>query len=365
MGQNLLDITRNKMIKAFLITEQATVKEAMRQIAKNGEKILFVVDDDNRLLGSLTDGDIRRWVLAEGELTASLANVYYKTPVFVEENYDIEKVKELLVGHKIEVIPVINDQRVVIDFLSWNKVLGAGITIPKEKINVPVVIMAGGKGTRLDPFTRILPKPLIPIGEKAILEIIMDKFHVYGVKDFFISVNHKSSMIKAYFEELGTPYSISYIEEEKPLGTAGGLKFLENKINKDVLVSNCDIIIETDYTEIIKFHQNGGYQMTIVGSFRHFTIPYGICTIKDGGSLISIDEKPEYDYLVNTGMYLISKDVLKLIPSNKVFNMTDLVKKIKDNQGKVGVFPIDEKSWIDIGQWEEYQKTMRELKIKL
>lgn len=348
-------------VKNFCVLEHISVKDAMRQMGKVGERILFVVDGANRLLGSLTDGDIRRWVLAEGSLLASVDKVCNKRPVVLTHPYDVEKAKQIMLQKKIEWIPVLNGGEEITEVLLWDDVFGREVVLPREAIDIPVVIMAGGKGKRLDPFTRILPKPLIPIGQKAIIEVIMDKFNQYGISEFFISINSKSRMVKAYFEEINTAYKIHYLEEAKPLGTAGSLKFLQGKIKDLLLVSNCDIIIECDYSDIVAFHKAKGYDMTIIGSFRHFVIPYGICTLKDGGQLVKIEEKPEYDFLVNTGMYLLKKEVLNLIPKNQFFDMPELIQKLKENDGKIGVFPIDEKSWIDVGQWEEYRKSVREL----
>lgn len=351
-------------IDKFLIKKNASVKEAMKQINQVGEKVLFVVDEKRKLLGSLTDGDIRRWILKEGSLENHINDIYYKKPIVVLKDYADEEVKELMLTQKIEWIPVVESDYEITDVLLWEEMFGDSFLAPRETLSIPVVIMAGGKGTRLDPFTRILPKPLIPIGEKAIIDIIMEKFSRHGVKEFFVSINHKAKMIRSYFEEIANKYKIHYIEEEEPLGTAGSLKFLKDRIKDSVMVSNCDIIIECDYSDIVKFHNNNNYQITIVGSLKHFTIPYGICEIENGGVLRNITEKPEYDYLVNTGMYVLKKDTLDFIPANQQFHITDLIKTVKSNGGRVGVFPIGEKSWIDIGQWDEYRKSLKSLGLE-
>jgi len=348
----------------FLITENASLKDAMKKMDKAGAKNLFVIDADKKLLGALTDGDIRRWILKKGGnikegLEEGLGNVYNRTPYFVTENYDKNEVKEIMLKHRIERVPVTAGDKEIVDVLFWENIFGEEKFVSKEKLDIPVVIMAGGKGTRLDPFTRILPKPLIPIGEKAIIDIIMDKFAKYGINDFYVSINHKAKMIKSYFEETCPEYNIRYIEEELPLGTAGSLKFLSGEIEESVMVSNCDIIVDCDYAEVVKFHNTNKYDITIVGSFRHFTIPYGICEIEKDGLLKSMTEKPEYDFLVNTGMSVLRKNVLELIPKNQKFHITDLVKSVKEKGGKVGVFPINEKAWIDVGVWEEYRKSIR------
>ncbi|MFH1309415.1 MAG: sugar phosphate nucleotidyltransferase [Candidatus Omnitrophota bacterium] len=346
-------------IDTFLITEDASLKDAMKRMDKVGAKNLFVVDADGKLLGALTDGDIRRWILKGGDIKEGLENVYNRSPHFVTRNYDKNDVKKIMLKHKIERIPVACNDKKIVDVLFWENIFGEERFVSKNKLAMPVVIMAGGRGTRLDPFTRILPKPLIPIGEKTIIDIIMDKFAKYGIKDFYVTINHKAKMIKSYFEETQPPYNISYLEEDLPLGTAGSLKFLEGKIEESVIVSNCDIIVDCDYTEVTEFHNKNGYDITIVGSFRHFTIPYGICEIEKDGLLKTMTEKPEYDFLVNTGMSVLRKNVLNLIPENKKFHITDLVKCVKEKGGKVGVFPINAKSWIDVGEWEEYRKSVR------
>lgn len=343
-------------LKALLAKPTISVKDAMRQMSKAGDKVLFVVNHKKQLLGTLTDGDIRRWVLKGGGLTDEIKNIYNSRPIFVEKSYKIEEIKELMLKDRIEGLPVVDAERKVCDVLLWGQVFENGVIPHRGNLNIPVIIMAGGKGTRLDPFTKVLPKPLIPIGEKTIIELIMGRFSAFGVNEFYLSIHHKSRMIKAYFEEVNAPFKIRYIEENIPLGTVGGLKSIEGKIRGDLMVSNCDILIEADYSEILSFHRKKKYDMTIVGSFRHFTIPYGVCTIENGGELLNIKEKPEYDFLVNTGMYILKKKVLSLIPKNQFFNMTNLIAAVKAKGGKIGVFPIDEKLWIDVGQLEEYQR---------
>jgi dTDP-glucose pyrophosphorylase len=346
-------------VNSLLIIRNASLKEAMKQMNDAGEKILLVVDEEKKFLGSLTDGDIRRWVLKEGSLQSSIDQICNKDPIFAGEDYTNEEIRRLMLRNRIEWIPVVDRHNEIADVLLWKDLFEESVMALKDKLNIPVVIMAGGKGTRLDPFTKILPKPLIPIGKKAIIDIIMDKFSVYGINEFYISINHKAKMIKSYFEGIDTHYNIHYIEENQPLGTAGSLKFLQGRIKDSLIVSNCDIIVDCDYNELVAFHNRNGDDISIVGSFRHFTIPYGICEIENGGILTSITEKPEYDFLVNTGMSILNGKVLSLIPENQKFHFTDLIEAVRNNGGKVGVFPISEKSWIDVGQWEEYRNSVR------
>jgi dTDP-glucose pyrophosphorylase len=352
------------MNKNLLIADTTLIRIAMQLMENNGEKVLFVVDSTQKLLGSITDGDIRRWILSEGNLEEEVKKIYNENPISVNDNYNIEKVKEIMLDKKIEWIPVVDQERKVTDILFWENIFGKEVIIAKEKLNIPVVIMAGGKGNRLDPFTKILPKALIPIKEKPIIEIITERFTQFGVKNFYISVNNKSRMIKAYFEEVNMHHKIQYIEEKSPLGTAGSLKFLEGKINGSFFVTNCDILIESDYSKMYDFHKSNNYDITVVSSYKRYVIPYGVCEIEKGGLLKDLREKPESNLLVNTGMYLVKTDVLKFIPQNTFYLMTDFIKDVKKSGGKVGVYPISEKSWVDIGQWEEYREAIKRLSIE-
>lgn len=218
--------------------------------------------------------------------------------------------------------------------------------------------MAGGEGSRLAPFTKILPKPLMPIGDKPIIEIIIGRFMDFGCNDFYLSLHYKANIIKAYFKDFEHQYKITYIEEEKPLGTAGSLLFLKDHIKKTFFVSNCDILIEADYADILKFHNRKKNKMTLVSSMKNFTIPYGVCEIENGGILKDIKEKPEFDFFVNTGMYVLDKAVLGDIPKNKLYNMTDLISDYLKKGEKIGVYPVSEKSWLDMGQLEALQEML-------
>ncbi|VEN74497.1 conserved hypothetical protein [Candidatus Desulfarcum epimagneticum] len=353
----------NKNIEKYFLTLDASVKQAIRKMKKIGEKVLFVIDDKNTLIGAISDGDIRKWILSDQSLNDPVDRICNKNPKYVHEDYELKTVKNLMLDLRIESVPVLNFENVIIDVLVWDKVFRDGIVKPKKKISIPVVIMAGGKGIRLDPFTRILPKPLIPIGERTILEIIMDSFYEYQVSAFYLSVYHKANLIKAYLEEMTDRYNIQYIEEDKPLGTAGSLKFLLKTPHKQFFVTNCDIIIETDHAEIVAHHDENRYDLTLVVSHMNYQIPYGVCTILNGGVLKNITEKPTYDFLVNTGMYIIGRKVLDLIPDDLNCDIPELIKTAQKKGLRVGVFPVDDKSWIDIGQWKEYHAAIEKMNL--
>ncbi len=347
-------------MKDITIHPSATIKEAMEELDKTAEKVLLVVDNEQKLIGSLTDGDIRRCILKGKDLTGSILEAYNMDPIFFyQKDFDLKKIKQALKKNKIDLIPILNQERRVIDFITWEKAFGNNKKREDHKLDAPVVIMAGGSGTRLEPFTKVLPKPLIPVGEKPVIDHIIDRFRAFGVCEFYVTIHHMSKILRAYFEEKNPDYSIGFAEEDEPRGTAGSLKLLTDKLNKPFFVSNCDIIIEANYADIFRFHTKNSYDITLVASAKQFNIPYGICELNGSGSLKQIQEKPRYNYLVNTGLYVLNPDVIDLIPDDKLFHITHLMDKVRENNGTIGVYPVSEKAWIDVGQWAEYRKALK------
>jgi dTDP-glucose pyrophosphorylase len=352
--------------KKILIPDNIKIVEALRLLDETADKVLFVVDEDSKLLGALTDGDIRRYLLNGRSLGDNIVDVYNRSPKFVlDKKYSLDNLKKLFLKYKISVIPILDEHYRLINMAFWNKVFSVESNkkvIKRRRIDVPVVIMAGGRGKRLDPFTKILPKPLIPIGDKPIIEMIMNKFHEFGMMDFYVTLNHKSKMIKAYFEEFKTKYKITYIEEDEPLGTAGGLKYLPSKVTGAIFVSNSDILIEEDYGKILKFHKGNKNEITLVASVKNYNIPYGVCEIENGGILRKIKEKPNLSFLVNTGLYIVNASVLNMIQEGAFYHITQLIEDVKADGRRVGVYPISENGWMDVGEWEKYKETLERFK---
>jgi NDP-sugar pyrophosphorylase family protein len=228
-------------------------------------------------------------------------------------------------------------------------------------LDAAVVIMAGGVGTRLAPFTKVLPKPLIPVHDKPIIEHIIERFVDHGAKNFWVTVNYKSRIMKAYFQDLNPDYKVQFIEEPESMGTAGSLQFMKGLVDAPFFITNCDIIINANYRRIMEFHKEGGYAITLVGSMVHYQIPYGTCILNASGTLDRINEKPAYDFLVNTGMYIFDPHVLDIIPRSGIYHTTHLIEAVVAQGHTVGVFPVSGDAWIDVGHWQEYQRAAERL----
>ena len=347
--------------ESLFIEKEISVKEAIKKLDDTAKKILLVIEA-GKLAGIVTDGDIRRWILGNGDLSEKIEMVMNNNPKFVFEG-DQQGALTLMKKHLIEAVPVLNDMEEVVDVMFWTDNF-ENVINHFEKLTNPVVIMAGGKGTRLDPFTKILPKPLIPIGDIPIVERIINRFHEYGCSNFYMTVNYKKNMIKAYFNEVEKEYSLDYVEEIKPTGTAGSLSMLKDKLTETFFVSNCDILIEGNYSNMMKFHKEKGNKITLVSSLKHFTIPYGVIEIDENGRVDKLFEKPEYDFLVNTGMYILEPEVLEDIPEDKFYHITELIEAYMKKGEKIGVYPVSDKSWLDMGQLKEMELMLERLGVK-
>ena len=344
-------------VKDFLISEDLRVMEAIQKLDTLAKKTLFLVKD-GILTASLTDGDIRRWLLKGGDLNAkvqSVANAAPKTLRETERRQAYKKMREW----GIEAIPIVNDKKEIISILLWNhqEVRTA------HDLDIPTVIMAGGYGTRLYPYTKILPKPLIPIGEIPIIEHIINRFYSFGTKDFYLVVNHKKNMIKAYFYEIEKDYRISYADEEKPLGTGGGISLLKGRIESTFFLTNCDILIDADYKEIYRHHKQSGNLITMVCADHHMKIPYGVIETDESGNIKTMKEKPEITFLTNTGFYVVEPEVIADLPADTAIGFPQIIADYQAKGKKVGVYPIAEGAWLDMGQLEEMEKMLTGLEI--
>lgn len=351
-------------MQKYIMEESHTVVEAMEQLDAGARGILFVVDEEKRLKGTVTDGDIRRWLLKTGDLKGCISQFMNKKPKALYET-ELSKAREVMEQYKITAIPVLTGAGILKDIIFYNqKEIGKESGVKRSIRDVPVVIMAGGKGTRLYPYTKILPKPLIPVGDVPIMERIIGKFREFGTTEFYATVNYRKSMIKSYFSEVASGYSLSYIEEKEPLGTAGSLSLMEKPFASPFFVTNCDILVDTDYEELYEHHKASGNVMTMVTALKNILVPYGVVNSKENGAIVSLEEKPKLSYFVNTGMYVLNPEIIKEIPEHTFFHITDLAEKLMEQGKQVGMYPISEESFLDMGEFEEMRRMEEKLSKK-
>ena len=338
-----------------IVSLGTTLLDAMKTMDAQKVKTLFVLDGDH-FEGLLTLGDIQRAIIKNIALSEPVSRILNKKKVygFVAESED--SIKDKIRRMRAEVMPILDEKGELVDVWFWNDLFKKTELVQREQIQLPVVIMAGGKGTRLKPITNVIPKPLVPIGDKTILEEIMDQFEFIGCQKFYMSVNYKSNMMRYYLDQLPHHYDVSFFEEDKPLGTIGSVALLKGKIDTPFFVSNCDIVIDQDMRDVYDYHCENHNDLTIVTAVKSFRIPYGVIETGEDGLMTALKEKPELTYMINTGVYILNPGCIDEIPQGEFFHITQLMEKIKAHGGRVGCFPVSEHAWKDMGEWPEYLK---------
>jgi dTDP-glucose pyrophosphorylase len=350
-------------VSSLFVSGSMPAAAALKRIDAGAQKIVLVVAPDGVLQGVITDGDIRRWIISGHSLDEEIVHIMNRTPICLQQGYETNYARQLLVENRVECIPVLDATRRVVDLVRWVDLLD-GEGAEAGSVECPVVIMAGGKGTRLAPVTHVLPKALVPVGDKSIVERIIDRFWGFGCREFFLTLNYKANLIRAYFSDLEREYSLEMVDEPQPLGTAGGLTLLRDRLRSTFVVSNCDILLDVNLAEFLAFHISTGNSVSLVASAKQFQIPYGVCRTTAGGRLTHIEEKPAHHLLVSTGVYLIEPHVLAEIPDGIEYHLTDLVNDLLEKGHGVGVYPISERSWMDMGQWDELRLMMERLQVE-
>lgn len=344
-------------IKSLCISPTLSVKDALERLSKTAERILFVIDHSDHLLGTITDGDIRLSLLNNFSMERRVDEVMetHFISLFADHWNIRDDAKALMREKKVLHIPIIDDAKRIVDIVAWHDLMnGSEIsTAPTAPLkSTPVVIMAGGRGSRLRPFTHILPKALMPIGDKPIIESIMERFANQGFHRFILILHYKGEYIQAFLHERKLPFTIECVSEEKPLGTAGGVRLLANTLEEPFILANCDTLINVDYDDVVRFHIRQNALMTVVGAYHQSKLPFGVLTEK-AGRLIHMEEKPTSTSIVNTGIYVINPEVVSQIILNEALSMSALIERIA-HFDRTCVYTIGAHAWKDIGMREAY-----------
>ena len=348
------------MKNKFLISKKnETIKVSMEKIKKNGSRTLVILDQNKKLIGTLSEGDIQKALLSNATIYSKINDFFNKNPKKINANR-LKKInlKNFFISGQYGLIPIVNKNNQLKDIITFADVFSQKET-PELKLT-DVIIMAGGKGTRLKPLTEILPKSLIPINNKAMLEHIIENFSLFNFKKFNLIINHQGGLIKSYFNSLKSEYKISFTIEKKPLGTIGGLSLIKKNISENFILSNCDNLFKIDYQKFYKTHITNSNKITIVVSKKQYEFPYGFCKVRSQ-RLLSVNEKPKYNFIANAGLYFMNKDIIKLVKKNKFLDMTDLIKRCLRKKIKIGVFSINSKDWTDLGQLSNLKKIFKDI----
>jgi dTDP-glucose pyrophosphorylase len=346
-------------VQSVTVGPTLTIIQALRRMDEIGCKLLLILDGEI-FRGLLSIGDIQRAIIRNVEMSAPIASILRSEFLVGHEGMTREEMKRELLRARAVFLPIVTSERKLVDVIFWDQFFPSEDAVERTKLGLPVVVMAGGVGSRLRPLTNVLPKPLLPIGEKTIIETIMDRFVTVGCRQFYLSLNYKASMIRHYFQSLNAPqYQITCFEEDRPLGTAGSLSLLREQIRQTFFVTNCDIIVDQEIDEVVNYHRTNRNELTAVAALKHVKLAYGTLVTSEDGLLRELSEKPEWIFKVNSGVYILEPHLLSMVPTGTFYNMTDLINGILGRGGRVGVFPISEGSWTDIGNWSDYEQIIR------
>ena len=355
----------NHDFRNYICRDNYSIIDAMRIIDSNAVGLVYVVDGSQKLTGCLTDGDIRRFIIHTGKLDAMVREVMNCEPKFIF-NKEVSNAKKKMEDELVYSLAVVDNYGFIVDVIFHEKYLDfkeIRNSCPEATSGTPAIVMAGGKGTRLYPYTRILPKPLIPIGDVPIVERILNRLSSYGIDDIWLTVNYKKEMIKLYFSEVDHPYRLHFVDEDKPLGTAGSISLIKETFDRPVIITNCDVLIEVDYGKVMEHHMSSCNDLTVISSLKNTVIPYGVLHSGENGIITEMEEKPQLSHLINTGMYIINPEFLKWIPNNQAFHMTQLVELMIKRSKRVGMYPVSERSFLDMGEFEELKKMEERLRV--
>lgn len=347
------------MIKNFIINDNISIKEALKKVEQSGHRCVYI-EKKNKLIGSLTDGDIRKQIINNVSLDKKIKKIFNKNPKYLEQDkFTTSNVRKIFLKYNIDSLPITKNKK-IIDIVLYQDLFRNKKPIKKNSI----FIIAGGKGERLLPFTSILPKPLIPIKGVPIIKIIIDSFQKENVKNIFVSINYKHSIIKSYLKSEFKTNKIKFLKEKYPLGTIGSLKLVNEKyLSNNFIVTFCDVVFQNNMRKVFDYHEKNENDLTIVVAKKIIQIPYGVCKINKKGNFLKIDEKPSSNQFINVGYYIFNKKMLKYIIKGEKMDVTELMMKIKSGKNKIKIFPIEDGDWFDIGQWSNYKTTVTNFNV--
>lgn len=341
--------------KEHLIYEGSSIKTALSRLNSLAkDAILFVINENDQLIGSLTDGDVRRGLLKNISIENSINKIIQPQPKYIKKGE--RNIKKIISYREdnFRILPVINNDNKVVNVINFRFL--------KSYLPVDAIVMAGGKGTRLNPLTETTPKPLLKVGEKAIMEHNVDRLVSFGIDDFWFSINYLANQIKEYFGNgISKNINIEYINENKPLGTIGAARKIKHFKHDNILVTNSDILTNLNYEDFFLDFSENNADFSIMSIPYNVNIPYAVMKTSDG-KVLDLKEKPTYTYYTNGGIYLMKKEILNYIPKDKFFNATDLIELLIKNNKKVICYSFSG-YWLDIGKHDDYKKAQEDIKI--
>ena len=341
-----------KNLKKVTVKKDVNLRDSLANLNNGGIQALLVINEDDTFAGIVTDGDIRRHLLKDGNLDTSIGSILTKDSI-IAKSEDQNELNKIFKTNKINHIPVLNEKNKIV-FLAMRTDLHNKDIF---NTNSSVVVMAGGKGSRLAPLTNIIPKPLIPIGYSTIVEKIFDSFVNQGFNDFKLIINYKKELIRSYFNELEHTYNIEFLEESKYLGTIGGIKEFSNKLSENFVVTNCDVVTDINYHKFLEHHIKKDAYLSILGLKKSTKVPYGVLKLDKESNVEGLKEKPKQTHTIMAGIYIINKKALDYIPVDIEFGMDQLIETLIANEKVVTSFVI-KSGWYDMGQFSEYKKLL-------
>lgn len=342
-------------INKHIVKIKASVRDALIKLdSLASDAILFLVDSDYRLMGSLTDGDIRRGLIKGLGLESSLTEFIQPNPSYIYEDEEVLEKLELYKSKYFKIVPILNRSNQIVDVINFK--------YTSTLLPIDAVIMAGGKGMRLRPLTENTPKPMLKIGGKPILEYNIDRLAKVGVKNIYISVNYLGEKIEAYFSNGNSKnLNIQYVWENQPLGTIGSVLLIDEFKHDEILVMNSDLLTNIDFADFYKSFKQSGADMAVAATPYHVDVPYAVLETNEAQEVLSLKEKPKYTYYSNAGIYLLKTSLLSMIPKGILFDITDLMDKVLDMDYKLLTYPING-YWLDIGKHTDFKKAQEDIK---